>query len=88
MQYSLFASICFSILLFFSFGGHLDDYPHPEIDFAGFKQCITSLNDASPYVLGPVSTSGKDRPWIKVDKLKLDPPPVSLVKTKGKCTIC
>lgn len=69
-----------------SFGGTIDEYPHPEADFSGFKQYITALNNASPYVLGPVSTSGKDRPWVKVYRLKLDPKPPN--PSKSKCTIC
>ena len=71
-------------LLLNSFGGKLDDYPHPELDFLGFKEKINALNNENPFILGPVNTSGKDRPWIKVYKLKLDPVPV----VKQKCVIC
>lgn len=97
MRYSLFSpTFCYTSLflpilhdvncLILSFGGPLDDYPHPELDFAGFKQYITTLNDAAPYVLGPVSTSGKDRPWVKTYRLKPDAKPVAL--NKRKCVIC
>lgn len=39
------------------FGGRLDDYPHPEADFAAFKQYIAELNNASPFVLGTYSVA-------------------------------
>ena len=61
-----------------SFGGKLDEYPHPELDFARFAQFVEKKNLAAGEVWDPVDKRNKH--WI--DKRKLQ----STYGPKG-CTI-
>lgn len=69
------ASIFFLVCLLFtvycsyfdSFGGKLDDYPHPELDFHDFGNYIEAKNVAAGQVWDPVDK--RDKHWI--DKKKL-----------------
>lgn len=51
----------------YSFGGKLDDYPHPELDFLDFAHYIETKNVAAGNVWDPVDK--KDNHWV--DKKKL-----------------
>lgn len=50
-----------------SYGGRLDDYPHPELDFDEFANYIDTKNAAVGQVWDPVAK--RDKHWI--DKKKL-----------------
>ena len=59
-------------------GGKLDDYPHPELDMAGFVNFLDVKLAEAGQTWDPMSK--KDKPWI--DKRKL----VAAYGSKG-CTI-
>jgi hypothetical protein len=70
---------CILFLLLFprSFGGSIDDYPHPEVDFKAFLAVVEKHNERTGKVYDPVK--GKMREWISRDKL---------LKMRADCTIC
>lgn len=61
-----------------SFGGKIDDYPHPEVDFHNFAQALEERNARAGQVWDPVEK--RNKAWI--DKKKL----TSAYGPKG-CTI-
>lgn len=56
-------------MLVYRFGGSLDEYEHPELDWSGFRARIERLNAAAPPVLSPVVTAGVPRQWVQLHKL-------------------
>ena len=71
--------IYFSYLSLHSFGGKLDDYPHPELDFTHFLQVVEGRNHAAGQTWDPVTRC--DKAWIDKKKLSAKYGP------KGGCTI-
>ena len=65
-------------VLYYSYGGKLDDYPHPELDFPAFASFINAKNASTGQTWDPVKKI--DRPWIDTKKLS------SALGKKG-CTI-
>jgi len=61
----------------YSFGGNVDDYPHPAVDAKGFVANVQRRNKATPTVWNPISK--KMSPWINPSAMK------DIVG--GKCTI-
>jgi hypothetical protein len=49
------------------FGGSIEDYPHPELDWKGFLTVIDKHNQRTGKVFDPAK--GKMRDWISRDKL-------------------
>lgn len=60
------------------FGGYIEDYPHPEADFAGFLAVIQKNNNSLSKVWNPISQRMTD--WINIAQLKS-------VGKKGSCTL-
>ena len=53
-----------------SFGGNIDDYPHPEADWEGFKALIARLNAGTDRIFSPVeSASAGPRHWIDLSRV-------------------
>ena len=50
-----------------SFGGKVDDYPHPEVDFHHFAQAIEDRNAHTAQVWDPVEK--RNKAWL--DKKRL-----------------
>lgn len=48
----------------FSYGGKLDDYPHPEANMSAFEAFISEKNNATPSTWDTVSK--RDRTWIDI----------------------
>ncbi len=45
----------------------MDNYPHPEADFTGFKAAIERQNKALPAVWNPISK--RPTAWILTEKI-------------------
>ena len=52
-----------------SFGGRLEEYPHPEADWAGFRALIERLNAGTDKVFSPVESGGMKH-WIDLDRAR------------------
>lgn len=50
------------------FGGKLDDYPHPELEFDQFLHCVEQKSAAAGQTWDPIDK--KNKPWIDARKLK------------------
>lgn len=67
----------------FSFGLPVSEFPHPQIDWKGFKDKVSHCNKAAGHTWDPISK--RYVPWIKENKLS------SFFKQKGGqggCVIC
>lgn len=60
------------------FGGSAEDYPHPDLDAAGFMECISAANKKEDKIWSPIAK--KPRYWIEVSEMKS-------VVGANKCTI-
>ena len=60
------------------FGGKLDDYPHPELDFTHFMEVVNKKNAATGVVWDPLEK--KNKHWM-------DARAVTAVYGKQGCTI-
>lgn len=60
-------ALTYSLFCNFSFGGAVDSYPHPELDFGGFMRALERQNALASKVWDPVS--GRMQPWIKKHRL-------------------
>lgn len=65
-------------LLSCSFGGKVDNYPHPELDFKGFMAAVERESRRVGKVWDPVKERMRD--WISQDKLHK--------MHKDNCVIC
>ena len=52
----------------YSFGGNVDDYPHPEVDYQGFMGKVIDMNKREPKVWDPVGK--RMHHWIDVSKVR------------------
>jgi hypothetical protein len=50
-----------------SYGGKIDDYPHPELEFDAFLHKIESKNASAGMVWDPIDK--RDKHWIDTRKL-------------------
>ena len=72
MHYILF--IIYNIYIYiyspniYSFGGHVDDYPHPGVDAKGFMKVINARNKKEPKVWNP--TTQRMTSWVDPSKIK------------------
>lgn len=53
----------------YSFGGRLDEYPHPEADWPGFRDLIDRLNAGTAKVFSPVECA-ESKHWIDLDRVR------------------
>jgi hypothetical protein len=60
-------SVLITILLKFSYGGKIDDYPHPELEFDLFLRKIESKNATAGMTWDPIDK--RDKHWIDTKKL-------------------
>jgi len=59
------------------FGGAVDNYPHPELDFSGFVAAVEGEMKRAPRVWDPITK--KEKEWVNRSKLR---------GLKGGCSVC
>jgi hypothetical protein len=70
---------CFVLLAtIVSFGGSLEDYPHPELSFKEFARFIAAKNEAAGTTWDPIEK--KERHWVDTKTL-------ASVYQKSSCTL-
>lgn len=62
------------------YGGKIEDYPHPELDFGAFEEYMKQKNASTKMVFDPISK--KDRHWVDVGAVH------SQYGPDGCCSIC
>jgi hypothetical protein len=67
------------VLISLIFGGSVDTYPHPEVDWNGFKLALQAALSRTPQTWCPVKKIL--RPWVSISGIQ------ALKKDNGSCTI-
>jgi hypothetical protein len=62
-----------------SYGGRIDDYPHPELEFDAFLRCVQQKSAAAGQTWDPLEKRSK--PWFDERKL------TAAYGKKAGCTI-
>jgi hypothetical protein len=66
-QLQALSYIKFILIFLCSYGGRIEDYPHPELEFDAFLRCVQQKSAAAGHTWDPLEKRSK--PWIDERKL-------------------